>query len=97
MVKSVSANSSEKVVVVQLNAGIVGNAVVAAKLDDVIVWSWHVWVSDYDPMSDPFVWTDKSTGTSYTFMDRNLGAKKPRNTMQVRSACSTSGACKDRS
>ena len=75
MVKSVSANSSEKVVVVQLNAGIVGNAVVAAKLDDVIVWSWHVWVSDYDPMSDPFVWTDKSTGTSYTFMDRNLGAK----------------------
>lgn len=76
MVKSVSANSSEKVVVVQLNAGIVGNAVVAAKLDDVIVWSWHVWVTDYDPMSDPFVWTDKSTGTSYTFMDRNLGAKK---------------------
>lgn len=75
MVKSVSANSSEKVVVVQLNAGIVGNAVVAAKLDDVIVWSWHVWVTDYDPMSDPFVWTDKSTGTSYTFMDRNLGAK----------------------
>ena len=75
MVKSVSANSSEKVVVVQLNAGIVGNAVVAAKLDDVIVWSWHVWVTDYDPMSDPFVWTDKSTGTSYTFLDRNLGAK----------------------
>lgn len=75
MVKSVSANSSEKVVVVQLNAGIVGNAVVAAKLDDVIVWSWHVWVTDYDPMSDPFVWTDKSTGTSYTFMDRNLGAR----------------------
>lgn len=74
MVKSVSANSSEKVVVVQLNAGIVGNAVVAAKLDDVIVWSWHVWVTDYDPMSDPFVWTD-TTGTSYTFMDRNLGAK----------------------
>ncbi len=75
MVKSVSANSSEKVVVVQLNAGIVGNAVVAAKLDDVIVWSWHVWVTDYDPMSDPFVWTDKSTGTSYTFMVRNLGAR----------------------
>ena len=75
MVKSVSANSSEKVVVVQLNAGIVGNAVVAAKLDDVIVWSWHVWVTDYDPMSDPFVWPDQSTGTSYTFMDRNLGAK----------------------
>ena len=75
MVKSVSANSTEKVVVVQLNPGIAGNAVVAAKLDDVIVWSWHVWVADYDPMSDPFVWTDKSTGTSYTFMDRNLGAK----------------------
>lgn len=75
MVKSVSANSTEKVVVVQLNPGIAGNAVVAAKLDDVIVWSWHVWVADYDPMSDPFVWTDKSTGTSYTFMDRNLGAR----------------------
>ena len=46
----------------------------AAKKDGVIVWSWHVWVTDYDPMEDPFVWTSSATSTTYTYMDRNLGA-----------------------
>lgn len=74
MVKSVSASSADKVVVVELNSGITGNAVVAAKQDDVIVWSWHLWVTDYDPEADPMVWTSSSSGKTYTFMDRNLGA-----------------------
>lgn len=74
MVKSVSGNNAAKVIVVELNGGISGNAVVAAKKDGVIVWSWHVWVTDFNPEDDPFVWTSKSTGTTYTYMDRNLGA-----------------------
>ncbi len=73
MVKSVSGNGTEKVVVVSLTAGKEGNAVVCARKGDVIVWSWHVWVTDYDPDEDPFVWTN-GDNVSFTFMDRNLGA-----------------------
>lgn len=72
MVKSVSGNGTEKVVVVELNSGKSGNAVVAAKKDGVIVWSWHLWVTDYDPDDDPMVYTGSES--TYTFMDRNLGA-----------------------
>ena len=74
MVKSVSGNGTEKVIVVELNAGKSGNAVVAAKKDGVIVWSWHIWVTDFDPDADPMVYTSSATGNTYTFMDRNLGA-----------------------
>lgn len=52
-----------------------GNAVIAAYNGIDIVWSWHIWITDYNP---------NSTGTIYTFtnylnntnvfMDRNLGA-----------------------
>ena len=54
-----------------------GNAVIAAYDTDgtTILWSWHIWVTDYDPDTP-------SNGTTYnfnpsnplTFMDRNLGA-----------------------
>lgn len=53
-----------------------GNAVVYVKVDNTIVWSWHIWVTDYDPNTN-------NSGTTYvynngfntpTFMDRNLGA-----------------------
>ncbi len=85
MVKSVSANANEGVIVVELNAGIEGNAVVAAKQDDTIVWSWHVWVSNYDANAEENVmvydWVKKNAdgevteeGTTY-WMDRNLGAR----------------------
>ena len=74
MVKSVSGNGNEKVIVVELNAGKSGNAVVAAKKDGVIVWSWHIWVTDFDPDANPMVYTSSTTGNTYTFMDRNLGA-----------------------
>ncbi len=85
MVKSVSANANEGVVVVELNAGIEGNAVVAAKQDDVIVWSWHVWVTNYDANAEENVmvydWVKTNAegevteeGTTY-WMDRNLGAR----------------------
>ena len=85
MVKSVSANANEGVVVVELNDAIEGNAVVAAKQDDTIVWSWHVWVTAYEPNAEENVmaydWAKRNaegevteTGTTY-WMDRNLGAR----------------------
>jgi len=73
MVSSVSGNGDEGVVVVKLASGKQGNAVVAARKGDTIVWSWHLWVSDYNPEDNVFTWTD-SKGKSYSYMDRNLGA-----------------------
>lgn len=73
LVSSVSGNGSEGVVVVRLADGKEGNAVVAARDGDRIVWSWHVWVTDYDPEADIFEWTD-ANGITYKYMDRNLGA-----------------------
>lgn len=73
LVSSVSGNGSEGVVVVRLADGKEGNAVVAARDGDRIVWSWHVWVTDYDPEADIFEWTDANEIT-YKYMDRNLGA-----------------------
>lgn len=46
-----------------------GNAVVAAKASDgTILWSWHIWVSNYNPDSKPYLFN------AGTLMDRNLGA-----------------------
>lgn len=73
LVSSVSGNGSEGVVVVRLADGKEGNTVVAARDGDRIVWSWHVWVTDYDPEADIFEWTD-ANGITYKYMDRNLGA-----------------------
>ncbi len=73
MVKTVAANATEGVIAVELNPGVSGNAVVAATKEGKITWSWHLWVSDYDPEADPFVWTAAS-GNTYTYMDRNMGA-----------------------
>lgn len=43
-----------------------GNALIAAKnADDVILWSWHIWLTDYSEI-------ELSTGV--TVLDRNLGA-----------------------
>lgn len=73
MVSSVSGNGSEGVVVVKLASGKEGNAVVAARKGNTIVWSWHVWVTDYVPEDNIFEWKDEN-GISYCYMDRNLGA-----------------------
>jgi hypothetical protein len=46
-----------------------GNAVVAIKKGDDIVWSYHIWVTDYVPdATNTFPYND------FVFMDRNLGA-----------------------
>ena len=58
-----------------------GNAVIAlysgAGQTGTILWSWHIWVTDYNPFSSAANTTYTITNTasaSYTFMDRNLGA-----------------------
>jgi hypothetical protein len=48
-----------------------GNAVVAVKVGGEIKWSWHIWVTGYDPASE----NTTSQASGLTFMSRNLGAK----------------------
>jgi hypothetical protein len=57
-----------------------GNAVIAAysgadQTGD-ILWSWHIWVTDYDPDKGTTcsVTNTGSPACTYVFMDRNLGA-----------------------
>lgn len=52
-----------------------GNAVIAAYYGTTIVWSWHIWVTDYNPNSTGRVYTfTNSNNTTNIFMDRDLGA-----------------------
>ncbi|MCR4825192.1 MAG: hypothetical protein K5849_07560 [Bacteroidales bacterium] len=34
---------------VRIPSGMRGNVVVAVKVDGVVLWSWHLWITDYDP------------------------------------------------
>ena len=58
---------------VSLNEGVSGNAVVCAKASGKTVWSWHLWVTDFDPAAGAMTWTD-ADGAAHVFMDRDLGA-----------------------
>lgn len=52
-----------------------GNALVAVRdAKDNILWSWHLWVSDYDPAASLWSSPAATGGTVWKFMDRNLGA-----------------------
>jgi hypothetical protein len=58
-----------------------GNAVIAAysgaNQSGTILWSWHIWVTDYDPNNGGKTYSVINTGSpacTYVFMDRNLGA-----------------------
>ncbi len=51
------------------DASATGNALVCIKDGSGnILWSWHIWVTNYDPESE------NQSYDGYTFMDRNLGA-----------------------
>lgn len=51
-------------------SGIEGNALIAVKdVDGVILWSWHIWVTDYDIET-----TAQTYQSGAVMMDRNLGA-----------------------
>lgn len=47
-----------------------GNALVAVKdAEGTILWSWHIWVTDYNPMATALIYPSGAK-----MMDRNLGA-----------------------
>lgn len=47
-----------------------GNAVIAVKSGNKILWSWHIWVTNYNPHLN----TSQNSYNGTIFMDRNLGA-----------------------
>lgn len=57
-----------------------GNALVALCVgpngndSDPIAWSWHIWVTDYDPENGGTTYPHNNGEREYVFMDRNLGA-----------------------
>jgi hypothetical protein len=55
---------------VTADSGKAGNAVVAVKVGGEIKWSWHIWVTGYDPEAEKTT----SQASGLTFMSRNLGA-----------------------
>ena len=74
-------SSSNKTVKVTTSSSDSGNAVIAAYsgsgCSGDILWSWHIWVTNYDPDTPSNGTTysvTNSGGHIYTFMDRNLGA-----------------------
>ncbi|MBD8387607.1 hypothetical protein [Dysgonomonas sp. BGC7] len=57
-----------------------GNALVAVRIGpngnntDPIRWSWHIWVTSYDPNNGGTTYTTNNGEKTYVFMDRNIGA-----------------------
>ncbi len=74
LVKSLYLDPDAKVMYAEL-AELQGNAVVAVRdaAGDVL-WSWHLWVVDYDPEASLYTTEANAAGTTWTFMDRNIGA-----------------------
>lgn len=75
VVSSVSLASGDQgrdsqILVQANNTNTMGNAVVLLRVDGVIRWSWHIWVTDYDLENV----AGQRTNNGFTFMDRNLGA-----------------------
>ena len=67
------SSTEQKIVVVAGDKS--GNAVVAAKdASGKVLWSWHIWVTDFDPDATAYTTTPNASGTTWTFMDRNIGA-----------------------
>jgi hypothetical protein len=71
------AGNTAQVTVKVNNVTAGGNAVVkiCKKGETTPVWSYHIWVTDYDPSLPETTWenTNQPAG-KYIFMDRNLGA-----------------------
>lgn len=69
VVSSVSLSDGKVVFTVPDNY-VSGNALIAVKdADGVVLWSWHIWVTDYDPETQ-----NHKYPSGAVLMDRNLGA-----------------------
>jgi hypothetical protein len=77
---SVKGAGNAATVTVKTKSGVSGNAVVAVKAGTNIVWSWHIWVTTYNPNVAGATFTNtyntNNNGKNFVFMDRNLGATK---------------------
>jgi hypothetical protein len=82
---TVSGNGNTAEVTVKTNASVSGNAVVkiCKSGETTPVWSYHIWVTDYDPNAAGATYTNtmntnnmSKTNGRFVFMDRNLGATK---------------------
>lgn len=74
LVNDIYYSTGGKKIVVQTSDE-VGNALVAAcDASGNILWSWHLWIVNYDPDATAFTTEPNANGTTWTFMDRNLGA-----------------------
>jgi hypothetical protein len=73
---TVTGSGKNAVVAVKAKSGVSGNAVVAIKKTGTseIVWSYHIWVTGYNPEDPDYQYTNSNNGV--VFMDRNLGAKE---------------------
>lgn len=70
LIKSVALDTEGNVIVITSDEFKAGNALVAAKdIDDNILWSWHIWFTDFDPEA-----TAQTYPSGAVLMDRNLGA-----------------------
>ena len=77
---SLSENKKEYSVITVQAANKKWNAVITSKVDNEICWSWHIWVTDYDPDNQingrTYTWDNNDDGIiDYVWMDRNLGAE----------------------
>ena len=61
---------SKAVIQVRTTPRTCGNAVLALEIGGEIRWSWHLWITDYDPNAPEA----QKSKNGRTFMDRNLGA-----------------------
>ncbi|MDR3119039.1 MAG: fimbrillin family protein, partial [Mediterranea sp.] len=75
---TVTGSGNTAKVTVKTNASVTGNAVVKiCRLDNgETVWSYHIWVTDYNPTQNTYtnMYTFSSKQYEFIFMDRNLGA-----------------------
>ncbi len=76
-----ASKTEDSDITVSVSPGMTGNAVVAVRIGKEIRWSWHIWVTPYNPDSNPveygklYTWDNNADGVpDYTLMDRNLGA-----------------------
>lgn len=74
LVTKLEYDSEQKRISVSTSAA-EGNALVAVTDGSGnILWSWHLWITDYSPEETDFTTAPNEAGTTWTFMDRNLGA-----------------------
>jgi len=69
----IEGEGSEGVIKINTTAN-EGNAMVAFFVDGVVRWSWHIWVTNYDPDNGGTTYPYNNGHRDYVWMDRNLGA-----------------------